>query len=77
MRLRTPVDSLSEREPVPESLLATVQTVPGVRSAWGSVWGYAQIVDSKGDAISPNGLPTLGNAWAPARATCANPVRVP
>ena len=59
-------NSLSEREPVPESLLATVQGVPGVRSAWGTVWGYAQIVDPDGEAISPNGLPTLGNAWAPA-----------
>jgi putative ABC transport system permease protein len=59
-------NSLSEREPVPESVLPSVEAVPGVKSAWGSVWGYAQIVDPKGQAISPNGLPTLGNAWAPA-----------
>ncbi len=59
-------NSFSEREPVPETLLPAVQAVPGVQAAWGSVVGFAQIVDSKGEAVTPNGLPTLGNAWAPA-----------
>jgi putative ABC transport system permease protein len=57
--------SLPEREPVPESVLPAVRAVPGVDDAWGSVWGYAQLVDDDGKAISPNGLPTLGSAWSP------------
>lgn len=57
--------TLPEREPVPESLLPTVKGVPGVRDAWGSVWGFAQIVDNQGKAITPKGLPTVGSAWSP------------
>ena len=56
----------SEREPVPESVAASVQDVPGVRQVLGNVQGYAQIVDpATGDAISPAGAPTIGTSWTP------------
>ena len=52
--------SEEDREPVDASLLETVKDVDGVAEAEGSVGGYAQIVDKKGEAISPQGPPTLG-----------------
>jgi putative ABC transport system permease protein len=56
----------SEREPVPESVAASVQEVPGVRLVLGNVQGYAQIVDpATGDAISTAGAPTIGTSWTP------------
>jgi putative ABC transport system permease protein len=53
------------RNPVPESLLATVRTVPGVGAAEGSVTGYAQYVGHDGKAISTGGAPTLGVSFDP------------
>jgi len=53
-----------QRDPIREDLLATVRGVPGVRSADGSVSGYAQMVDPKtGDAIGGFGPPTMGANW--------------
>jgi len=50
-----------ERNPVPEDVLATVQAVPGVADASGTVTGYAQMIDpATGDAIGGVGPPTLG-----------------
>ncbi len=51
------------RNPVPESLLATVQKVPGVEAANGSVTGLAQFIAPDGKAISTGGAPTLGVAF--------------
>jgi putative ABC transport system permease protein len=54
-----------ERAPVPESVLSTVKAVPGVKSAVGSVVGYAQMIDpATGDAIGGVGPPTLGVNWS-------------
>ena len=58
-------NSLPERESVPPELVETVRAVPGVRAAWGLVWGYAQLVDKEGEAIAPERLPTLGTSWSP------------
>ena len=58
-------NSLPEREAVPPALVDTVRAVPGVRAAWGLVWGYAQLVDKEGEVIAPQGLPTLGTSWSP------------
>jgi putative ABC transport system permease protein len=58
-------NSLPERESVPPTLVDTVRSVPGVRAAWGLVWGYAQLVDKEGKAIAPQGLPTIGTSWSP------------
>ncbi|MGD0556107.1 MAG: FtsX-like permease family protein [Streptosporangiaceae bacterium] len=48
------------RDPIPESLLAKVQAVPGVETADGTVEGYAQFVGPNGKAIETSGAPTLG-----------------
>ena len=56
--------SLEERKPMPESVLATVESVPGVARAVGDVLGYAQIVDpTTGKVIGTVGPPTAGSAW--------------
>src|SRR5665809_118059 len=49
-----------DREAMPENVLESVQEVDGVGTATGSVGGYAQIVDREGEAIAPQGPPTLG-----------------
>ena len=58
-------DTSSEREPMPSSLLPTVQAVAGVKSAWGTVWGYAQVVGPDGRSLAAEGLPAMGAAWTP------------
>ncbi len=56
--------SLEEREPMPDSVLADVESVPGVARAVGDVLGYAQIVDpSTGKVIGTVGPPTAASAW--------------
>ncbi|MGH2596965.1 MAG: ABC transporter permease [Actinomycetota bacterium] len=53
-----------QRDPIPQDLLATVRTVAGVKSADGSVSGYAQMVDPKtGKTIGGLGPPTFGANW--------------
>ncbi len=53
-----------QRAPIPQDLLATVRTVAGVKSADGSVSGYAQMVDPKsGKTIGGLGPPTIGANW--------------
>jgi len=53
-----------EREPMPESVLAEVEVVPGVARAVGDVIGYAQIVDPRtGDVIGTFGPPTAASSW--------------
>ncbi len=47
-----------------EGLLDTVSGVDGVEVAEGSVFGFAVIVDEAGDAIVPQGPPTLGGSWS-------------
>jgi putative ABC transport system permease protein len=54
------------RNPIPESLLATVRAVPGVEVAEGSVTGYAQYVAPDGKPIASGGAPTLGVSYNPA-----------
>ncbi|MGA2930595.1 MAG: FtsX-like permease family protein [Acidimicrobiales bacterium] len=53
------------RNPVPDSVLATVQRVPGVEAADGSVTGYAQYIGHDGKAISTGGAPNLGLSFDP------------
>lgn len=52
-----------DREPLPEEVLETVRGVDGVETANGGVGGFAQLVDSEGEAIAPSGPPTLGFSW--------------
>jgi putative ABC transport system permease protein len=56
------------RNPIPESLLASVRRVPGVEAAYGEVEGYAQYVSPRGKAVSNGGAPTLGIDFDPDRA---------
>jgi putative ABC transport system permease protein len=58
-------NSLPEREPVPESLVAKVAAIPGVKAAWAAISGYAELVDKQGKAIQATGLPTVGSNAAP------------
>ena len=51
------------RNPVPESLLATVESVDGVRAAEGSVFGIASVVGRDSDIVQNGGAPTFGFAW--------------
>ena len=53
------------RNPVPESVLSTVRSVPGVEAADGSVAGYAQYIAPDGKAITTGGAPTLGISFDP------------
>jgi putative ABC transport system permease protein len=51
------------RNPIPDSILSSVQNVPGVEAAVGSVTGYAQFVSPAGKAISNGGAPTGGISY--------------
>ncbi|HEY6471344.1 MAG TPA: FtsX-like permease family protein [Acidimicrobiales bacterium] len=53
------------RNPVPESLLSSVRSVPVVEAAEGTVTGYAQYVNRDGKAIATGGAPTLGVSFDP------------
>jgi putative ABC transport system permease protein len=56
----------SERNPIPEDLLAKVEAVDGVTAADGDVSGFAQIIDPRtGKVIQNGGAPTIGNSWDP------------
>jgi putative ABC transport system permease protein len=50
------------RNPLPESVLARVQSVPGVNGAYGQVEGYAQFVAKDGKPISST-TGTVGLGW--------------
>jgi putative ABC transport system permease protein len=50
----------AQRGRIPESLLPSVQAVPGVAAANGSVAGYAQPVAPDGTAITTGGAPNIG-----------------
>src|ERR1700691_47261 len=55
----------AQRNNVPESPVATVQGVPGVAAAGGSVTGIAQYIGPDGKAIANGGAPTLGLSFDP------------
>jgi putative ABC transport system permease protein len=57
-------ETAGSAERVPASLLGTIRQVDGVRSADGSLTGYAQLVDKKGKAITTGGAPNLGVTWS-------------
>ena len=58
-------NSLPEREPVPESLVDKVASIPGVKAAWTAIQGYAELLDKQGQAIDAKGLPTVGSGVTP------------
>jgi putative ABC transport system permease protein len=48
------------RNPIPQSLLSTIQRLPGIESADGQVAGYAQFVSHQGSAITNGTGGTVG-----------------
>ena len=50
------------RNPLPESVLARVRSVPGVAAAYGQVEGYAQFVARDGRRV-PSTVGTIGLGW--------------
>ena len=66
VRAKSDLDSAggpTSRGKIPEGLLATVRGVDGVRSAEGSVGGYAQMLTPKGDPVTTTGAPFIGVSW--------------
>jgi len=53
------------RNPIPESVAATVRAVPGVAAVNGTASGYAQFVAANGKAIATGGAPTIGTSFDP------------
>jgi putative ABC transport system permease protein len=48
---------------LPQTLLDTVKQIDGVKEAQGQVQGNAQLIDTKGKAVSTGGAPTFGFNW--------------
>jgi putative ABC transport system permease protein len=70
--VREPVESAGgpscDRDPAPDSVLAAICGVDGVRAAQGSVQGIAQVAKLRadgttGEPVIPSGPPTLGVSW--------------
>jgi putative ABC transport system permease protein len=56
--------AVEERDPLPDSMVATVAALPGVALADGDVSGSAQMIDPvTGKAIGGVGPPTIGANW--------------
>jgi putative ABC transport system permease protein len=53
------------RKPIPQSIAATVASVPGVQYVSGVVEGYAQLVSPQGKAIGSGGAPNIGLSFDP------------
>src|SRR5687768_329131 len=53
-----------QRDPIPASLLETVQGVDGVAATEPLLQRFAQIVDPAGDVVKTQGAPTLGVGWS-------------
>ncbi|MGO9909804.1 MAG: ABC transporter permease [Acidimicrobiales bacterium] len=52
-------------KPIPQSLAAKVQAVPGVEDAVGGVGGYAELIAPDGKVVSNGGAPSLGFSYDP------------
>jgi putative ABC transport system permease protein len=52
-------------ERVPATLVDPIRAVGGVKAAYGTIGGYAQLIDSDGKAVQSGSAPTLGTSWTP------------
>ena len=57
--------AVSDREPMPASVLEPIRAAAGTGEAWGTVWGYVQAVGSDGRDVAIKGRPAMGTAWTP------------
>ena len=53
----------NQRDPIPASLADQVAAVDGVATVEPSLFRYAQLVDSDGEAVTTQGAPTFGISW--------------
>lgn len=53
----------SQRTRIPDSSLTAIRQVPGVATADGTAFGYAQFVDRQGNSIQNGLAPTFGLSW--------------
>src|SRR6195952_5015597 len=51
------------RDQIPDSLIVTVQGVPGVKTAVGDVQGFAQMSTAAGKEMGTGGAPTFGSVY--------------
>ncbi|HEY5662821.1 MAG TPA: FtsX-like permease family protein [Ilumatobacter sp.] len=66
VRTELTVDDLDAvRDPLPDTLVADVAAVPGVKVAEGGYARFAQMLDKKGKPVTTQGAPTLGVSWNP------------
>jgi putative ABC transport system permease protein len=52
-----------QRDPIPSSLLADVEAIPGVGKVEGVLQRYAQMIDKDGEPVSTQGAPAFGISW--------------
>jgi putative ABC transport system permease protein len=57
-------EGTQERDPIPAELADQVATVEGVAATEPVLLRYAQLVNKSGEAITTQGAPTYGTAWA-------------
>jgi len=61
--ITTPGESQGVRQPVPTTLVGTLDKVPGVAAAEPDIEGTGQLVGKNGKAIGGQGPPTLAGNW--------------
>ncbi|MGW2515720.1 ABC transporter permease [Streptomyces sp. NPDC001617] len=61
--ITTPGESQGVRQPVPTTLVGTLDKVPGVAAAEPDIEGAGQLVGKNGKAIGGQGPPTLAGNW--------------
>lgn len=66
----------SERDPVDESIAATLEEIPGVARVEGTLQRNAVIVDAEGDTVATGGAPTFGTSWDTANPNDAESLRI-
>ncbi|HET6875205.1 MAG TPA: FtsX-like permease family protein [Acidimicrobiales bacterium] len=61
-----PQNTGTQRARVDQSLVATVEKVPGVALAQGEIYGYTRLIAKDGRALGnpASGAPTLGSSWS-------------
>ncbi|MGW1880378.1 FtsX-like permease family protein [Streptomyces sp. NPDC001975] len=61
--ITTPGEAQGVRQPVPTSLVRTVEQVPGVAAAAPDIQGAGQLIGADGEPIGGKGPPTLAGNW--------------